>query len=165
MSVFLPTDHLSITVPVERGGCGEPHDGGPAGERGEVVCEKCEPIILAMKTGAAVTPEGVALTPDEIAETERAERDADRRRNRTWGDPSSLAAEFAKITGSQAPAEAPSLLAQIAALSSEERAALTGMLLASQADTATQPVGDDGSDVPADSVPEKRGPGRPRTRP
>lgn len=187
MTVYAPTDHTSITIPAERGGCGMEHKAGllEPGEKFRINCPACEPFILKMRTGWAATPEGVSLTPDEIGEVERDERDAKRQQNRTWGDPSVFASEFAKAigAGSRAQVETPTLLAQIASLAPEERAALAGMLLASSVDTVAvggsaqqlsiEPADSDeeppaGEESPASVVaaeePVRRGPGRPRTR-
>lgn len=193
MTVFAPTDHTSITVHPENGGCGEEHKAGilEPGELFRINCPQCEPVILGMRTGWAATPDGVSLTPDEIGEAERAETNAKRQQTRTWGDPRLIGDAIRDAMlgpGGNAPQQQPSLLAQIAALSSEERAALAGMLLASDdtntavgagasaqlsLEPATQPTGDGGeaptlggsdASTPADGAPEKRGPGRPRTR-
>ncbi len=184
MTVYAPSDHTSIHIPADRGGCGESHYRGIT-ETGDpavfsVNCPKCEPHIMAMKTGWAATPAGVSLTPDEIGEAEASEASAKRQQNRTWGDPSVFAAEFAKAIGAgPGQTQSPSLLAQIAALSSEERAALAGMLLAGAPVAAETPTeaddaaasGDDGAEpmlppvaVSGDVEPVKRGPGRPRIR-
>lgn len=166
MTVYAPTDHTSITIHPENGGCGEEHKAGllESGEVFRINCPQCEPVILRMRTGWAATPEGVALTPDEIGEAERAETNAKRQQNRTWGDPTLIGDAIRDAMlgpgGRRQQVEAPSLLAQIAALEPEERAALAGMLLASNAGTMavgsstsaqlsikpTQPV--DGDDEP-----------------
>jgi hypothetical protein len=171
VTVYAPTDHTSITVHPENGGCGEEHKAGllEEGELFRINCPACEPFILKMRTGWSATPEGVALTPDEIGEVEHAERDAKRQQNRTWGDPRLIGDAIAKafgMGGGQVPAamvESPSLLAQIAALAPEERAALAGMLLASGGGTVavgsgesaqlsieptTQPVDDESEPAP-----------------
>lgn len=67
----------SVSVPTTAGGCGEQHtvtvddDGRPY-----VNCDACAPVLISMPgSGWAATPNGVALTPDEMAERELAERD------------------------------------------------------------------------------------------
>lgn len=141
MTAYAPTDCTSIAVHPENGGCGEEHKAGllEPGELFRLNCPQCEPVILRMRTGWAATPEGVALTPDEIGEAERAETNAKRQQNRTWGDPALIGDAIRDAMlgpgGRQQQAEPPSLLAQIAALAPEERAALAGMLMASNSGT------------------------------
>ncbi len=129
MTVHAPTDVLSITIPTDRGGCGRSHElPDPAGGGPRTVdCPACEPHIIASRTGWAHDPIAVALTCDEIAQVEAAERDAKVEQNRTWSNPARLREA---LFGNQPTAAAPSLLEQIAALSAEERAALAGMLTA-----------------------------------
>jgi hypothetical protein len=186
MTVIAPSDHTSIMIPTERGGCGRQHE--KDGDRLTVDCDLCEPVILneLRRHGWATTLSGVALTPDEIGEVESAERQAERQKNRTWGDPAVFAAALKDALGtSTATVEAPSLFQQIAALSPQERITLAEMMMAGAAPsneavgagtTATlqpgaQPTnGDDGGDdepvaaqAPKDEPPAKRGPGRPRS--
>lgn len=136
MTMYAPTDFQSITV---AGGCGEPHqkaDDLPAGERYSMNCPACEAVLTKERLGWAPTPEGVALTPDEIGEVERAEDAAKRATNRTWSDPANLAEMFAGVVkGASAAGEGKSLLAQIADLNPDERAALRAMLNATDAPT------------------------------
>lgn len=129
MTVYAPSDVRSISVPTHRGGCGLVHDAGDLadGQRFAVDCPGCEPAIIATRTGWAHTPEGVCLTPDEIGVADAEAAKAQRESNRTWANPAAMFA-LMKSAGSQPPAEVPSLLAQIAALSPEERAVLGAML-------------------------------------
>lgn len=184
MTIYAMTDVTSITIPADRGGCGDPHTRPgdlPAGERFTVTCPQCEPVIIAGSTGWAHTPDGVRLTCDEIALVEVDEARAKREQNRTWGDPKALGAAFAEALSAQmAPppaGEPPSLLAQIAALSPEERLALGQMLAPPPATTVTVSGAaslvtfDPASDAPGESAAQapaenpKRAPGRPRKQP
>lgn len=142
MTVHAPSDITAITIPAERGGCGEPHELGEptAGVPRTLDCAACEPHIIASRTGWAHDPIAVALTCDEIAQVEAAERTARVEQNKTWTNPSALRNA---LFGDQ-PAQAPSLFAQIAALSQEERSALAAMLGAGtppsvEAPTVTDP--------------------------
>lgn len=131
MTVYAPTDALSVTIPTDRGGCGLTHQ---VTDR-KVDCLACEPHIVGLRQGWAHTLEGVALTPDEIGEVERAEAQAKRQNQRTWADPAVLANVIGDamrdgLANGQQPAAAPSLLAQIAGLSGQERAALRELLAA-----------------------------------
>lgn len=126
MTVYAPSDHVSITVP---DGCGEPH---LLTDERALTCSVCEPLVLAMKTGWANTPEAVDRTPDERAADELAQKGAARERDRTFGDPHALAAV---IRDAITPAERPlSLVEQIAALGPADRAALKALLF--EADNA-----------------------------
>jgi hypothetical protein len=128
MTIHAPSDHRSITIPAERGGCGVPHEAD--GDHLSVTCALCEPLIAAMGTGWAMNRDSVHLTPDEIGVMEAAERNAARERDRTWGDPKAMAGAFAQAMQSAmgtTPA-VPSLMQQIAALTQEERAVLGAML-------------------------------------
>ena len=168
--IYAPTDVRAITVPA---GCGVPHEAGylAEGERWNLDCPACEPAIIAMRTGWAHTPAGVALTPDEIGVAEAEEQAAARHRNRTWGDPTAVGQALAQALTTASPAPAatapvPSLLEQIAALSLDERRALGLMLM--------EPVADEMATLPAPSIAApavegaesapvvRRGPGRPR---
>jgi len=179
MTVYAPSDTRSISISPTRGGCGQPHTAGDLadGERFSVTCPACEPHIIAAATGWAHTPEGVHLTPDELAVVEADEARAKRERNRTWGDPQALGKAFAEVMGAQMampPAVSttgPSLLEQIAALSPNEKRALSAMLAESgladgQPDDEENGEGggegaDDDSAEDA-SASERRRPGRPR---
>lgn len=138
MTVHAPTGHGSVTIPVSKGGCGEPHAKADDEPRLSVDCPLCEPAIMKMAGhGWAYTPEGVHLNPDERREVEQQENAARRAQARTLGDPVALSKVFAESmrdalgTGQGAPA--PTLLEQIAALSAEDRAALKAMLGADSA--------------------------------
>jgi hypothetical protein len=175
MTVYAPTDSRAITIPVERGGCGQPHEAGDLAEGARFVvdCPRCEPHIIGARLGWAHTPHGVALTPDEIASVEQDEARAKREQNRTWGSPDALAHTFAAAMAKQVSGgggSAPSLLEQIAALTGEERAALAAMLTAST-ETVIPAESGPGEESPKDDdlkvesgEPEvaKRRPGRPR---
>ena len=84
--IFAPTDTRSVTIPVDRGGCGHTHH---VADRA-VECAMCEPHIIALRHGWAHTLDKVALTCDESAEVEAAEAQAKRQNQRTWADPSVL---------------------------------------------------------------------------
>jgi hypothetical protein len=133
MTVHAPSDVRVIVIPTDRGGCGQPHEAGDLadGERFAVTCAACEPHIVALRTGWAVNPDSVHLTPDEIAAVEVAEKKAAAERNRSWGDPRLMASAFAdamrQAMGTPSP-EATSLMAMVSALSPTERAALGAML-------------------------------------
>ena len=123
MTVYAPTDVRSINV---SGGCGTEHsapDNHPNTPM-SVDCDKCEPLILAANLGWANHPRGVALTPDEIAAAEDAERMAKVEQNRTWSSPQALRDA---LFGDR-PTTAPSLLDQVKSLSDEERAVLRTIL-------------------------------------
>jgi hypothetical protein len=149
VTVHAPSDVRSISIPTHRGGCGLVHEAGdlPDGARFSVDCPSCEPAIIATRTGWAHTPEGVHLTPDEIGVADAEAAKAQRESNKTWANPAAMFAMFQKAGAQpaavQAAAEMPSLLAQIAALSPEERAALGAMLAAPTPETDVEPDGDE----------------------
>lgn len=130
MTVYAPTDFVSITIPEDRGGCGHPHEAGETNELGHAIinCDKCEPLILATRHGFGASPSAVHLTTDEIAEAESAEAQAARARNRTWGDPQVLGDAIAGALARAVPAAAPSLAEQVAGLSDEQKAELRTLL-------------------------------------
>jgi hypothetical protein len=143
MTVYAPTDVQSITIPTDRGGCGQSHEAGELapGRRFSIDCPACEPLIVGLRTGWAATPIGVHLTPDEIAEDEAAEALAIRERNRTW-------AQRGPAGGQDGPARTPSMLELFAAASADERAALAAMLNAQPAPVEPPPsTGDSDSDT------------------
>jgi hypothetical protein len=165
--IYAQTDVMSVTVPVERGGCGSSHEvnrdnvSGP----GTLTCPVCEPHIIGLNTGWGRAPHEVKLTPDEIAEAEARENVAKREQARTWSDPLAFADTMAKALRSDLPSSAPSLLAQYAALSAEERAAFAALITATAPAIeapATQPTGDEEDDGAEPSPAMRRGPGRRR---
>jgi len=163
MTIYAPTDVRAITVPA---GCGVPHE-APAlaeGAKWALNCPPCEGPIIAMRTGWAHTPAGVALTPDEIGVAEQEEASAARNRNRTWGDPTAVGQALAQAltTVSPAAASTPSLLEQIAALSADERRELGLMLTAPAPVMPAEVSGAESPQVDPELAPVRRGPGRPR---
>lgn len=141
MTLYAPTDFVSITIPTDRGGCGQPHEAGETNEFGHAVinCDQCEPAILATRHGFGTSPTGVHLTTDEIAEAAASEAQAARARNRTWGDPQALGDALAKALTKAVPAPAPTLSPAelVAGMSEEDKAALRALLGDTPADSTS----------------------------
>jgi hypothetical protein len=75
-----PDGHVAagtVSVPVGAGGCGRQHTAQlDENHRPFIACDQCVPVLVGGPHPAwASTPNGVPLTPDEIAERELAERD------------------------------------------------------------------------------------------
>jgi hypothetical protein len=129
MTLHAPTDVRSISIPTDRGGCGEPHKlaGDPAeGEHLTVDCGPCEAVISTMGHGWAADPLQVALTPDERARFDALSDQAKTRQASTWADPQAIGnavAQALATAGGQG-----SLLDQIRAMPDEHRAMLAALL-------------------------------------
>lgn len=105
MTVYAPSDVNAISVPVDRGGCGQQHGGGERakGELLAVDCEQCAPVLLSMNGhGWASDPMHVALTPDERREAEATATKAQMEQHKTWSSPHAFAA-FMQAAGFQGP--------------------------------------------------------------
>jgi hypothetical protein len=74
MTIYSPRGSGAITVPGERGGCGQTH-AETDGERLVVDCPRCEPVIMSLGLGYGASPQSAALTPDEEAALEGTARD------------------------------------------------------------------------------------------
>lgn len=150
----------AVSVAQHAGGCGQQHKVQVDDQhRAYVACDECAPVLMGMPgAGWAATPNGVALTPDELGERELAERDGVAMQ-RIWQK--SLMEDFLtrqrEDKAGRSPGGAPSLVEQLAALSPEDKAAVAQMLAGGGQETATLVA-----EVPA---PVKRGPGRPRKYP
>jgi hypothetical protein len=142
----------AVKLPSDRGGCGQMHLVQVDGEgRPYVECEQCGPALIAGHASFAGTPGGVPLTPDELGERELAERDAkatERVILRSVTD--HLVGE---ITAKKE--KPPTLLEQIAALSSAEKVQLSELLASDTAGAV--------ADNRETKEPAKRTQGRPRT--
>lgn len=146
MTVHAPTDFTSITIPQERGGCGQSHEAEqtPEGQPSKITCEKCEPHIIAARLGFSHDPISVALTCDELGAVEAAERSASREQNKTMASLlPMIRAQFLSQQSAVPAVPAPSLLEQIQALGAEDRAALAAMLTPAPAADAQSAEGDD----------------------
>ena len=160
MTMHAPSDVRVISISQDNGGCGVPHE--LAEGKRSIDCPPCEQWLQKTPSlGWANHPGGVALTCDEIAENERAEKKA---QAAGWRN---LAGQMALAAGA-APAQAQpqSLVEQILALDPAQKQALLVLLGASPApvlDSAPQaPVVDSTpvvDETPA--APKNRG-GRPR---
>ena len=87
MTAFARDDIRSICIPVEAGGCGRVHERkvlNPKRKKNEIAvydaefgvnCQQCEPILLSPLHGWASNPAKVELTPDQIEEKERLEKE------------------------------------------------------------------------------------------
>ena len=127
MTVYAPSDVQSVTVPH---GCGTTHtrpDELHDDERFGIDCEQCEPLILAQRHGWANNPLHVEMTPDERAAYEALDAKAKAQQAMTWSDPNAIGEAVAKALGAQA-APPGNLLAQIRALSDDDKQALAGLL-------------------------------------
>jgi len=83
MTVYAPSDVRAITVPIQFGGCGEPHVSAELaeGERWALDCESCGQALTRpplSSHGWAHSIDKVALTPDErrLLETQEKEGSA-----------------------------------------------------------------------------------------
>lgn len=117
MTVHAPTDVRAITIPTERGGCGQPHEAdanlGP-GEHFAVNCPDCEPVIMGLGHGWAGDPLGVSLTPDERAHLATLDDQAKAHQAKTWSDPDAVGKAIASALANAGPRPG-SLLDQIRA--------------------------------------------------
>jgi hypothetical protein len=125
-------DAGTVSLPADRGGCGEQHkvflneDNRPA-----VECTECAPVLVATHPAFAGTPNGVALTCDELADRELAERDGVAMQRVMMAR---VTDHFVKeLTGKVVEPETPklnasTLAAQLAAMTPAERAEIAKLL-------------------------------------
>jgi len=167
MTMYSPSDVRVLVVHQDNGGCGVPHEINT--DTRKLECPPCETWLQKTPSlGWANHPGGVALTCDEIAENDRAEKQAQRA---GWKN---LAGQIAQQAGGLVPAAhaQPSLVEQILALDPAQKQALLVLLGATPAPAVeaapaaavvdSMPV--EQTPPPADAaleVPKRRG-GRPR---
>jgi len=166
-------DAGTVSVSEANGGCGKQHkaflneDGRPC-----IECAVCAPVLIGGHYGWSATPNGVPLTPDEIAERELAERDGIAMQRVMMKSVTDHFIESMAAKGAAGPAlSASTLAAQLAALPAAERAEIAKLLAPggvppashpatlAEGKPAEQPAKD--PSVPAGAA-MKRPPGRPR---
>jgi hypothetical protein len=155
----------TVSVPASAGGCGEQHqaflneDGRPT-----VVCDLCAPLLIRLHPSFAGSPNAVALTCDELAERELAERDGVAMQRVMMR---SVTDHFvSELTGKAALPAAPaatarSLVAQLAALTPAERAEIAKLLAGAEPAAPAEPAIRVAVSAPAPAA-ARRAPGRPR---
>lgn len=117
----VPAGH--VTVPRERGGCGNCHEVAVGDDgRAYIDCGQCAPVLIASHYGWSATPHGVPLTTDQIADRELADRDAKDHQNEILE--AMTRAIVGQMAGFQAVQQQPSLHDQLTAMTAEERTAL-----------------------------------------
>lgn len=171
----------TVSIPPTSGGCGNQHAVRVDGDhRPFVDCDLCAPVLIAMPgAGWAATPNGVALTPDEIAERELAERDGTAMQRvmmksvtdhfiESMHQKAELAktpqASAADLFKALSPAERAEFAAMLGAAHPTPAEPVKGTGVSAQAASKTA-VKDDDEDDGQDTEPAKpatRGPGRPR---
>lgn len=88
MTAFARSDIHSVCIPLDSGGCGQTHSrpvlNAKEARKGAepdydstfgVNCQQCEPILLGPLHGWARMAQKVELTPDELEEQERLEKE------------------------------------------------------------------------------------------
>lgn len=157
MTLYAPTDVRAVTVPADRGGCGQPHtapDDLPKGEHMAVDCPLCEPYLNTLGGhGWAPDPLHCALTPDERRQLDALDDQAKANRARTWSDPDAIGKALAAALN-QHTAPQGGMLAQLRAeaaqLDEAGRAELAALLgLTTPAPAAAEPAAEPEPEPPA----------------
>jgi hypothetical protein len=160
MSMFAPSDVRQITVPPDNGGCGVPHELGVDPAARKIDCLPCEAWLQATPSlGWANHPGGVKQTCDEIAQSERDEREAKR------VGMSNLANQIALAVGGTPAQAQPSILQQILAMPAEERAALLALIGGAQPALAAAEPAADPEPAAAETTAEGETPPSPKRAP